>query len=75
MGWIMTDIKTIFDKLGGIQSVATLIGCKYSSAAEMKRRQIIPVKFWPKLIEGSKAKGIRGVNAAVLLEIHTREDK
>jgi len=75
MGCFMTTIPEIFDKLGGIQNVASLIGCKYSSASEMKRRQIIPVWHWPKLIDGCKEKKVKGVNPTILMFLHIKDRK
>jgi len=71
----MKTIPEIFDQLGGIANVRTILGVKYSSAKEMKRREIIPVWFWPRLIDGCKDKGIRGVNPTMLMWLHRRGEK
>ena len=71
----MKTIPAIFDLLGGIASVSQILDIKYGSAKEMKRREVIPVWHWQKLIDGCKDKGVRGVNPTVLMNLHTKDGK
>ncbi len=69
----METVVDIFDSLGGPGAVAAAIGVKPSAASEMKRRKSIPVKHWPKLIEAARERGIEGVSADMLTQIHAGE--
>lgn len=69
----MESINAIFDELGGSGKVAVLLGVKPSAASEMKRRQSIPVVYWPTLVDACKDRGIRGVNFDVLVNLHARK--
>lgn len=66
----MTDIPMIFDELHGPAEVARLLNVKPSTASEMKRRRVIPVKYWPRLVAICKEKRISGVNYNKLVELH-----
>lgn len=65
----MRTIEEIFDKLGGTGSVARIIDVKHSAASEMRRRQSIPVRYWPHLIEGARAAGVQ-IDSDTLMAIH-----
>jgi len=67
----MDNVPSLFDALGGPKKVSDVLGTKSTTSNEMKRRRVIPVRYWPKLIEHCKAKRIRGITAAKLLEMHT----
>jgi hypothetical protein len=66
----MKTIPQIFDALGGNTKVAHLLGVKLSTAAEMKRRQIIRVCYWPTLVKVCREHRVRGVNYNMLVELH-----
>lgn len=67
----MIDVPTIFDRLEGPAAVARLLNVKPSTASEMKRRRVIPVKYWPRLVKVCDEKGVRGVNYDVLVSVHS----
>ena len=69
----MQTIPAIFDALNGPAEVARLLGVKTSTASEMKRRKVIAVKYWPKLVKICKSEGVRGVNYDVLVALHQKE--
>ena len=50
------------------------IGTTVEHASAIKRRNSIPVKFWPKVLDGAKERGIRGVNYDVLVDLHQRPE-
>lgn len=68
----MTDIHTIFDKLKGPGKVAELLGVKPSAASEMKRRQSVPVKYWPKLVIACNEAGLP-MSYATLVSLHSEK--
>ncbi len=68
----MNSVPDIFDILGGPTSVAALLCIKVSTAGEMKRRRVIPLKHWPALIEALEAKGCT-IDAAALVAMHLKD--
>jgi hypothetical protein len=52
--------------------VARILGVRPSTASEMKRRGSIPAEYWRELALAAKRRGIRGVDAETLAEIHAR---
>lgn len=69
----MDSVDAIFDELKGPSRVAKLLGVNPSTASEMKRRQSIPVKYWPRLVDACRGMGVMGVNYDVLVFLHARE--
>lgn len=53
----MNTVTDIFHEIGGPTKFARALGLKPSAASEMKRRNSIPVPYWPDLIEAMKDKG------------------
>jgi hypothetical protein len=70
----MMQIHDIFDALNGPARVAVILGCKTSTASEMKRRKVIPVRYWPKLVQECRVRKIKGVNYDVLVALHSKRD-
>ena len=70
----MTQIHDIFDALNGPARVAVILGCKTSTASEMKRRKVIPVRYWPKLVQECRTRKIRGVTPQRLMELHSKRE-
>lgn len=73
-GVFMKDISTLFDQIGGPARVAEALAVKPSAASEMKRRASIPVRYWPRLVDECRSRGIRGVNYDVLVDLHQRPE-
>ncbi|MRX33188.1 hypothetical protein GJR93_09200 [Aminobacter sp. MDW-2] len=65
----MNTVHDIFDTFGGTGAVARIINVKHSAASEMRRRQSIPVKYWPSLIEHAKATGA-ALDSDALVRVH-----
>lgn len=68
----MTNVSDIFSALGGPTAVARILGVRPSTASEMKRRGSIPAEYWRDLVRAAQRKGVRGIDAATLAEIHAR---
>lgn len=68
----MTSIKSIFDHLGGPAQVSRILNVRPSTAGEMKRREVIHVKYWPTLVAACKRRGIR-LSYDDLVRLHTSE--
>ncbi|WP_352824520.1 carph-isopro domain-containing protein [Mesorhizobium sp. M0134] len=65
----MQNVGDIFTKLGGTGAVARMIDVKHSAASEMRRRQSIPVRYWPQLIAGAKTAGVE-IDSDLLVKVH-----
>ncbi|RWC29938.1 MAG: hypothetical protein EOS70_23275 [Mesorhizobium sp.] len=65
----MRTVQEIFEALGGTGAVAKVIGVKHSAASEMRRRQSIPVKYWPALMERALQERI-AIDSDVLVRVH-----
>ncbi|MER8925816.1 hypothetical protein NKJ51_12525 [Mesorhizobium sp. M0134] len=46
-----------------------MIDVKHSAASEMRRRQSIPVRYWPQLIAGAKTAGVE-IDSDLLVKVH-----
>lgn len=68
----MRTVEDVFEKLGGTGAVARLIEVKHSAASEMRRRQSIPVRYWPNLIDRAHAAGVE-ISSDVLMAVHAPE--
>jgi hypothetical protein len=66
----MHTVPTIIDTIGGSGKFARELGIKPSAASEMKRRQSIPVKYWPDLVAICKNYRMRGISYNLLVNIH-----
>lgn len=53
----MNTISDIFDVFGGNAAVARILGVGASTASEMKRRESIPVEYWPALVDEARKIG------------------
>jgi hypothetical protein len=67
----MQCVSSLFEQLGGPTKVARILGVKFTTASEMKRRGSIPVKHWPRLVAACQAEGIEGISYDKLVAIHT----
>lgn len=66
-------VPYLIEILGGGTAVAAIIGGAHpSTASEMKRRGSIPTKYWPKIIEAARERGI-DLTAEKLMQMHTAE--
>ena len=68
----MQNVDDIFTALGGSGSVARILDVKPSAASEMRRRGSIPVRYWPRLIEGAEALGV-SIDSDMLVQLHIPE--
>ena len=54
---VMQTVPDIINTLGGNAKVASALGLIPSTVSEMKRRQSIPVKYWPRIVAMSREAG------------------
>lgn len=72
----MAKLKTVPDIIaafgGGVQfaKAAGITKFRKQMGYNMKSRGLIPLKYWPALIESAHERGIK-INADVLLRVHT----
>ena len=67
----MNTVTAIFQQIGGPAKFARALGLKPSAASEMKRRNSIPVPYWPDLIEVMKEQG-KPLTYEQLVQAHQR---
>lgn len=53
----METVSDIFDEFGGNAAVGRILCVNPSTASEMKRRESIPVEYWPALVDEAKRIG------------------
>lgn len=53
----MKTVSDIFDVFGGNAAVARILKTMPSTASEMKRRESIPVEYWPTLVAEAERLG------------------
>lgn len=70
----MSTVQDIFDKWGSASDLARAIGLKRASHGTlMKCRGSIPQKYWPRLVEASKDRGIEGITYESLALAHAQK--
>jgi hypothetical protein len=74
----MKNVTDIIAALGGNATVAEALHTADqpvipSVVSEWKRRESIPVKWWPRLIALAAQKSVAGLNADMLMRIHNPE--
>jgi hypothetical protein len=55
----MQTVDDVFKKFGGPTALADAVGIKISAASEMRRRNSIPVRYWPRLVDAARARRIQ----------------
>lgn len=68
----MHTIRDLITQFGGCTKFGELIGKRASTASEMKRRNSIPVEYWPTVVKAAQEKGVKGVSLEKLVEMHLR---
>jgi hypothetical protein len=63
-------VADLIDAFGRIGDFADAIGCPYQTARQMRRREAIAVKHWPRLVEACQERGIEGVTFEWLVGCH-----
>jgi hypothetical protein len=66
----MLTVADLIDEFGGSTKFAAVIGKGPSTASEMKRRQSIPVEYWPSIIRAAPSAGIEGLTTDELVRLH-----
>lgn len=62
MSYEPTSISSLIDQWKTIGEFAAEVGCGYEAARQMRKRESIAPRYWPKVISASKARGIKGVS-------------
>lgn len=71
----MQTVAALFDEFGGPAKVGQAIGVSTEHASAMKRRESIPVDYWPDLIAWARINSIRGVTYETLALMHVRRER
>lgn len=68
-------IEDIFRAFGGPAKIGQVIGVSTEHAGAMKRRNSIPVSYWPSLIAAAQERDIEGITAESLLLLHAEKER
>ena len=66
----METIAAVFDAFDGPAELGRAIGTTTEHAAGMRRRNSIPVTYWPKLIAAARERRISGITYESLTHMH-----
>lgn len=66
-------VAALMDRWPTTAEFARDIGIKPTHAQTIRVRGRLPVEYWQRVIDAAAERGIRGVTAAFLLEIHKAE--
>jgi len=66
----MQTIADIFDAFDGPAKLGRALGVTTERAAALKRRNSIPVTYWPKLIAAARERRISGITYESLTLLH-----
>ena len=66
----MVNVSEIINSLGGNAAVALRLDVGPSTVSEMKRRNAIPVKYWPRIIAMASEKAVDDVTSETLMQMH-----
>jgi hypothetical protein len=66
----METLPALFTAFGGPAKVGQAIGVSTEHAASMKRRNSIPVGYWPQLIAAARERRITGITYESLTHLH-----
>lgn len=69
----MNTVEDVFVKFEKTSSFAEALGLKLSAASEMRRRKSIPVRYWPKLVDAARQRGIDEISYDTLVKLHAPE--
>jgi predicted GNAT superfamily acetyltransferase len=62
----MTSHRDIIDRWPSVREFAADIGITYNSANLMRHRHSINARYWDRVVEAAKARGLRGINHKLL---------
>jgi hypothetical protein len=68
----MQTVSSLSELWPSDADLARDIGVPYSTVSAWKQRQSIPAAYWQDLVRAAKARGIKGVTADVLTQLHAR---
>lgn len=66
----MDTVDDVFAGFEGSSAFASALGLNLSTASEMRRRSSIPVRYWPRLVEVARERGIAGISYDSLVAMH-----
>ncbi len=67
----MQTVAEITAAFGGPAELGRAIGVTTEHAAQMRRRNSVPVRYWPKLIEAAAGRGVGGLTYEALVKVHS----
>lgn len=71
----MNTVEDVFAKFEKTSAFADALGLKLSAASEMRRRQSIPVRYWPRLVDAARERSVTEITYDQLVLIHSKPKK
>ena len=68
----MNDFASVVNKLGGAVEVSRHLGISADGVRKLVKRNAMPYRHWPRLVELAAQKKVRGLSVPKLAEIATR---
>lgn len=65
----ITDIQSVFPVFGKLADMARVLEVGPSTVSEMRRRNSIPVEYWPRLVEEAERIGRNDLTLEKLVEV------
>jgi len=65
----ITDMQSVFLVFGKLADVARILNVGHSTVSEMRRRNNIPVEYWPRLVEEAERMGRSDLTFEKMVEI------
>lgn len=73
--YLQMTFANVIDQLGGSARVAELLSVPPGTAAAMKSRDSIHPKYWSRIVEAARARGVKGVSLQVLADLAARQER
>lgn len=67
----MDSFASVIDRLGGAVEVSRHLGISADGVRKLMKRNAMPYRHWPKLVDLAAQKRVRGVSVPKLAEIAT----
>ena len=68
------SVKHLLRLWPSLAECAADIPCGYEAVKQWSNRQSIPVRYWPDVIASAERRGIAGIDADLLMRLHTSPD-
>ncbi|MGK9169095.1 hypothetical protein KXR53_22450 [Inquilinus limosus] len=75
MSETITSFDDLFTRWPRLGQLSADLGVTPQHLRMMRVRRSIPVRFWPRLVAAAARRGIAGLDYALLVRLHVREER